>query len=1070
MKEALRLARRTVLFVTRYPVNQLEQSKVGSSAPDKVVDLSPLGVVASTGSIGFVPPGFPGAGSMKIVSVTDGGWYHADFVPDGSNTFDITAASLRANIVGGPDGIAFVPPGSPVFPSNSVLIALYGLGKVVTAPLDANGDPILANAQDVLQQLGHADGACIDPVTGDFLFGSFSAQGQLIRVSGFEAPTPTPTATVTPTPAATATATPSGTAKAKTNERSVAVSALASLTLNPATVTGGANNSTGTVTLSAAAPAGGAVVALTSNNPNAATVPTSVTVAAGATTATFTVATRTVTVGTVATITATYDGISQAGGLVVNPLLGSLTLNPSVLIGGANNSTGTVTLSAAAPAGGAVVALTSSNTNAATVPASVTVAAGATTKTFVVTTSAVAVPTQANITATCVGASTISTLTLNPPLVGFTVTPATATGPVGSTGRVTLGSAAPAGGAVVALTSSNGAATVPDSVTVPAGAIIATFQVNTTVVTVPTAVILTATYSGVARTATLTVNPPVALVGVSVNPTAVTGLANSTGRVTLSAAAPAGGAVVALTSSNTNAATVPASVTVAAGATTKTFVVHTSVVAVPTAVILTATYSGVARTATLTVNPPVALVGVSVNPTAVTGPANSTGRVTLSAAAPAGGAVVALTSSNTNAATVPASVTVAAGATTKTFVVHTSVVAVPTAVILTATYSGVARTATLTVNPAGPAALAGVAMNPATMIFGGVSTGTVTLTAPAPAGGAVIALSSSDGGVCFYLLASVTVPAGGTTAQFTVTSVVAPSTTFITANYNGVNKTSELLTSERATVTALTCTPNPVIGGDTTVCTVTMNGIMVEDTPVSVLSDQPLLLPGASGWLTVPAGAVSAAFSLPTPLVPDRIVAHISANAPATATVTAPLTINLTNRGRKWNLNNVVFKDRGTANGYFVYDQATGQYLAVNIRVTHAIPDDPNNPLGHAPEDLYYYPWPNGLNPTIVDNWSRDSLMSLQNPVTSGLGIPPSWTLLQFNFAQPLTNAGGIIPLVIDPNVPYTPYCAHNPSQTCTPPPENISQELFALPDNPFGVPPAWYYRVIVSGTVTTAQ
>src|SRR5207248_8155363 len=64
---------------------------------------------------------------------------------------------------------------------------------------------------------------------------------------------------------------------------------LASMTLNPATLTGGAN-STGTVTLSAAAPAGGAVVALTSNNLNAATVPASVTVAAGATTAKFTVA------------------------------------------------------------------------------------------------------------------------------------------------------------------------------------------------------------------------------------------------------------------------------------------------------------------------------------------------------------------------------------------------------------------------------------------------------------------------------------------------------------------------------------------------------------------------------------------------------------------------------------------------------------------------------------------------------------------------------------------------------------------------------------------------------------
>ena len=61
-----------VLFVSRYPAAQIEQSKVGSMAPDKVVELGPLGITSGGGSIGFVPPGFPGAGSMKLISWS--GW------------------------------------------------------------------------------------------------------------------------------------------------------------------------------------------------------------------------------------------------------------------------------------------------------------------------------------------------------------------------------------------------------------------------------------------------------------------------------------------------------------------------------------------------------------------------------------------------------------------------------------------------------------------------------------------------------------------------------------------------------------------------------------------------------------------------------------------------------------------------------------------------------------------------------------------------------------------------------------------------------------------------------------
>ena len=183
-----------VLFVRRYPANELEQSKVGSMVPDKITNLTSLGVTGGGGSIGFVPPGFPGAGSMKLVSWGSGGWYHCEFSPDGNGTFNITSASLRATL-SSPEGIAFVPPDSPAFPPNSVLIVQYGYSKVVTAPLDANGDPIMAQSQDFIRNLPQASGACIDPVTGDFLFDTWGGSNEVTRVTGFATPTPAPSCT-----------------------------------------------------------------------------------------------------------------------------------------------------------------------------------------------------------------------------------------------------------------------------------------------------------------------------------------------------------------------------------------------------------------------------------------------------------------------------------------------------------------------------------------------------------------------------------------------------------------------------------------------------------------------------------------------------------------------------------------------------------------------------------------------------------------------------------------------------------------------------------------------------------
>ena len=123
---------------------------------------------------------------------------------------------------------------------------------------------------------------------------------------------------------------------------------LTALSANPASVTGG-QSATGTATLSGPAPAGGAVVSLASANP-AASVPSSVTVPAAASSANFTINTSTVASTTVGNITATYAGASKSATLTVTApaptapaALLSLTLNPKTVVGG-SISVGTVML------------------------------------------------------------------------------------------------------------------------------------------------------------------------------------------------------------------------------------------------------------------------------------------------------------------------------------------------------------------------------------------------------------------------------------------------------------------------------------------------------------------------------------------------------------------------------------------------------------------------------------------------------------------------------------------------------------------------------------------------------
>ena len=189
--------------------------------------------------------------------------------------------------------------------------------------------------------------------------------------------------------------------------------ALSTINASPNPVVGG-NSSTGTVTLTSMAPAGGALVTLSSASPQL-TIPASVTVAASSVSATFPISTSAVTSATTATLTAAYNGVNKSTVLTLNPVpaaaLSSLALSPASVAGG-SPSTGTVTLTAAAPAGGAVVTLASSNTSLATVPASVTVAAGTTSRTFTVTTKVPRKPGSTTISASWLGVTRTATLTV----------------------------------------------------------------------------------------------------------------------------------------------------------------------------------------------------------------------------------------------------------------------------------------------------------------------------------------------------------------------------------------------------------------------------------------------------------------------------------------------------------------------------------------------------------------------------------------------------------------------------------------------------------------------------------
>lgn len=162
----------------------------------------------------------------------------------------------------------------------------------------------------------------------------------------------------------------------------------------------------------------------------------------------------------------------------------------------------------------------------------------------------------------------------------------------------------------------------------------------------------------------------------------------------------------------------------------------------------------------------VALASVALAAAEADGGDRVSGTATLTGAAPAAGFAVSLSSSD-EAAAVPASVTIAAGQSSGTFVVTTEAVGFEVDVTITAAAGGVSRSAALNIEPAaGDGPIASFTSRSDDVISGDKTEGTVALSAAAPAGGVRFALASSDDDV--EVPASFVVAEGKTTGSFEI--------------------------------------------------------------------------------------------------------------------------------------------------------------------------------------------------------------------------------------------------------------------------------------------------------------
>ncbi len=626
-----------------------------------------------------------------------------------------------------------------------------------------------------------------------------------------------------------------------------------SLSKSSVSESAGTNATTGIVSRSTD-PTSALTVTLLSNNTNAATVPASVVIPAGETAVTFTVAAINDALADgpqTATISATATGVvlpATADLTVTDDEAAALTvtLNPAQVSegAGAQASTGTVFRNSATT-NALIVNLASNLVSAATVESTVTIPAGQTSATFkiaAVNNDIENVTQSVTITATAEGhESDTETLSVTdddvPASLSFTLAAATV-GEGGTTAGTIqrLNSSTTEALTVTLLSSDTSEVTVPATVTIPSGQTSITFDVSgidDAIADGTQEVTLTASATGFTnKTASVDVTdndgPAALTVNITQSTISETAGSKATTATVRRNTATTGALTVTLSSDLSSNVTVPASVIIPDGQDSISFDIGTiddSVVSGQRTVVITATAASHSNgTASLELtDDDVPTLDLTISPNQIAeddGSGATTGTVTRPAGTTGSALTVTLQSSNTNKATVPATVVIAAGDSSATFdidAVDNSIADGAETVTITVSATNFnADTATVEVTDDDGPATVTVSITETTTAETNVSglSGTVTRNTDTT-NDLIVTLSSSDTSE-LQPPSTVTILAGSSSQTFVISvnddnfadgtqsATITPAVT----NFVGVSDSVDVTDDEPAAAITLTVTPD----------------------------------------------------------------------------------------------------------------------------------------------------------------------------------------------------------------------------------------------------------------------